>query len=226
MARSKRKKRAPARRRKAASSRRGPAKKRAARRKPARRATAPRRAKARRAKPAPSKNKRAAAPKKKKRAAARRPRGTASPEISPPLDPRGVGPEAAGQSGDTEGLSRAERPTPRASRSCWRKDRLSKPGSSKGSRTRPTRTSGKCGRGRSRRTTFRRNTWTRTRRKPPPVRQTPEGNVSGTSPRSQIGALLERLDGPRLGRSGARRRTAPAGARGSSGWPARSRAGR
>lgn len=109
MARSKRKKKAPARRRKAASSRRGPAKKRAARRKPARRATAPRRAKARRAKPAPSNKKRAAVPKKKKRsAAARRPRGTASPEISPPLDPRGVGPEAGGQSGDTEGLSRAE----------------------------------------------------------------------------------------------------------------------
>jgi len=38
----------------------------------------------------------------------RPPRGTASSGLSPVLDARGLGPEAGGQSGDTEGLSRAE----------------------------------------------------------------------------------------------------------------------
>lgn len=123
MARSRLKtKKAPARRRKAAGGRRPKASKKAqkspkskrkasARKKPARRASAPRRTQAKHAKPAAAKkNRRAAAPRKKGKrlASAGRPRGAASPEISPPLDPRGMGPEAGGQSGDTEGLSRAE----------------------------------------------------------------------------------------------------------------------
>jgi len=38
----------------------------------------------------------------------RRPRGGADSRIEPPLEERGLGPEAGGQSGDTEGLSREE----------------------------------------------------------------------------------------------------------------------
>ncbi len=103
MARSQpKKKKAPARRAKAAS-RRKPPKKRAVRRRPARRA------KPKRAKAAPSRKKRAAAPKMMKRpGAARGLGGSASSGLSEPLDARGLGPEAGGQSGDTEGLSRAE----------------------------------------------------------------------------------------------------------------------
>lgn len=123
MARSRPKtKKAPARRRKAAGGRRPKTskkaqkspkskKKAAARKKPARRASPPRRTKTKRAKPAAAKRKKGAAAARKKgrrSVSSRRPRGAASPEISPPLDPRGMGPEAGGQSGDTEGLSRAE----------------------------------------------------------------------------------------------------------------------
>jgi len=114
MARSQRRKKRPPARNAKAAARRKPPKKRGAPKKPARRARAPRRtkpkrAKAARAKVASSKTKKASTPKKRKRSsAARGRRGKASPEISPPLDPRGVGPEAGGQSGDTEGVSRDE----------------------------------------------------------------------------------------------------------------------
>jgi len=107
MARSKLKKKAPVRKKKAAA-RRKPAAKRAVRRKPSRPA-AMRRAKPPRRKAASSKKRKKAAPKKPRRSSGgRRPRGSASSGLSPALDARGLGPEAAGQSGDTEGLSRSE----------------------------------------------------------------------------------------------------------------------
>jgi hypothetical protein len=51
---------------------------------------------------------RAAPWKTKRRPAVRRGRGAAGFDVEEPLDPRGLGSESGGQSGDTEGLSRAE----------------------------------------------------------------------------------------------------------------------
>ena len=111
MARSQRKKttKAPGRRARAAS--RSKPTKRSVRRPAARRAK-PNRAKAAPApKRAPAAKKTAAkkkTAKAKKRPGPTRPRGAASSGLSEPLDARGLGAEAGGQSGDTEGLSRAE----------------------------------------------------------------------------------------------------------------------
>jgi hypothetical protein len=84
--------------------------------KPRRKKAAAKRAPARRAKARPGKKaagKKAPARKKtirttKRAPASRRPRGDADSRVESPLEERGLGPEAGGQSGDTEGLSRAE----------------------------------------------------------------------------------------------------------------------
>ena len=95
----------PARKAKRAAPRRKPAarrKKAVARRRPAARSRPARKAAAR-----PAKTK-AASRKAKRRAPVRPRKGTAGFDVETPLDARGLGAEAGGQSGDTEGLSRAE----------------------------------------------------------------------------------------------------------------------
>jgi hypothetical protein len=58
---------------------------------------------------APKPRSRAAKPaRKRKRPPTRRRKGSAGAAVESPLDARGLGAEAGGQSGDTEGLSRAE----------------------------------------------------------------------------------------------------------------------
>ncbi len=83
---------------------------------PRRKKAAPKRAPARRAKARPVKKTARRKPparkktiRKAKRAlASRRPRRDADSRVESPLEERGLGPEAGGQSGDTEGLSREE----------------------------------------------------------------------------------------------------------------------
>jgi hypothetical protein len=82
-------------------------KKSAARQKHVRRTHTKRGKKAARKKAAPKKTVRKKTVRKKARAT-RRVRGGANFNLAPPLETRGLGPEAGGQSGDTEGLSRAE----------------------------------------------------------------------------------------------------------------------
>jgi hypothetical protein len=80
-------------------------KKTPAKRVPAQRAKA-RRGKKTAGKKAPARKK--TGRKTKRAPASRRPRGRAGPLFDTPLAERGLGPEAGGQSGDTEGLSREE----------------------------------------------------------------------------------------------------------------------
>jgi len=105
-------KRKPARKTKPAARRTKPAVRKKAKKKAARKGPAParrKRAPARKtaatkpAKPKPSRR----AP-KRAAPAGRRSRGSAGFDVESPLDPRGLGAESGGQSGDTEGLSRAE----------------------------------------------------------------------------------------------------------------------
>jgi hypothetical protein len=85
-------KRAPRQRAKARRGKKTAARKTAAKKTPARKALA-RKKPARKTKGAP---------------ASRRTRGDADSRVEAPLEERGLGPEAGGQSGDTEGLSREE----------------------------------------------------------------------------------------------------------------------
>lgn len=97
----------PARKAKRAAPRRKPAarrKKAVARRRPAARGSS---RPARKAAKRPSRTK-AVSRKAKRRAPVRARKGTAGFDVETPLDGRGLGAEAGGQSGDTEGLSRAE----------------------------------------------------------------------------------------------------------------------
>ena len=77
-------------------------KKGAARRKPAARA------RVRRSKKVAGKNKKSSRKKTTRRPATRRSKGPAVSAVTTTSTTRGLGPEAGGQSGDTEGLSRAE----------------------------------------------------------------------------------------------------------------------
>ena len=78
----------------------------ARKRKPAAKRAPARRAKVRRGKKAPARKKTTRST--KRASASRHPRGRAGSSLETFLEERGLGPEAAGQSGDTEGLSREE----------------------------------------------------------------------------------------------------------------------
>ena len=91
------------------AARRKPVKKAAGNRKPAKTTSSRRRAPARASSRPIGKATRKSTPPRKMAAASRnRLRGQADSAVVEDLDPRGLGAEAGGQSGDTEGLSRAE----------------------------------------------------------------------------------------------------------------------